>query len=588
MYKGWAKKLGWLCLLLMILLPACQAARAPVNASQPFELVVAHVNDTHSHVEAIAGKLTLAGKTTYLPLGGMPRLATQLKQVRGRYPHALFLHAGDAVQGTIYFLKYHGKIEMELLNSLGCDAMVLGNHEFDRGPQGTGRIVGWASFPVLAANLDASREPALKGKLRPYIIKQVAGQKVGIIGLITPDTAFIANVGPRLKFLPVAPTARKYIAELQARGVNKIILLTHQGYERDLKLAREVAGIDLIVGGHSHTLLGDAAAMGKLGLKPEGPYPTLVKGPGGLPVYVVQAWQWAEAAGVMRLRFDHKGVVQGFGTGVQVMAGDRFRQKQKGKKVLVSQPERQAILAAAQANPAIAVGAADKKTLGLIAPYRQGLTKLLTTVVAKVAQDLYHIRVPGVSSSGKKLPQGSQVAPLVARAMLWKVRSTGMKVDLAWQNAGGVRGSIMAGDLTIAGAFSLLPFGNTLVVIELSGQDLIRVLDWGVSTGGGAFPYLAGARYTADMSRPAGKRIVRAELAAPGGQWRPVDPKASYRLVTSSFVAHGGDDCKILAQAKGYRYDTGFVDADAFMDYARKLKILKPLTDSGVVYRAAK
>lgn len=592
MHLGRSAFWRWTAILVVLALAACQSSRGPVATAPPsgYELVIAHVNDTHSHVEAVKGQLDLLGNSTYLALGGMPRLTSFLKQVRAEHPQALFLHAGDAVQGTIYFLKYHGQIEMELLNALGCDAMVLGNHEFDRGPKGTGKIVGWANFPIVVANLDASREPALRDKVRPYIVKEVKGQKIGIIGIITPETAVIANSGPNLKFLPVAPTVKKYIALLQGQGINKIILLTHQGFENDLALAKEVAGIDVIVGGHTHTLLGDAKALGALGLTPESSYPTLVKGPTGLPVYVVQAWEWAKVAGQMRLTFDDLGVVRSFQGNAQLLAGEPFRQKQKGKqgKPVVSPAVRAAILAEAAKNPSIEVLANDPATQKIITPYRQGLQKLLTTVVARVASDLLHVRVPGAGQQGGGLPKGSMVAPIIARSMLWKARTTGMKVDLAWQNAGGVRNNIMAGDLTIAGAFSLLPFGNTLIVIELSGADLKRALEWGVTTSGGAFPYLAGARYWAEMTRPEGQRITRVELAGPNGKWIPLNDKASYRLVTSSFVANGGDGCEILAKTSGYRYDTGFVDAEAFMAYAKKLGVLRPPQDTGVYYTPAK
>ena len=391
---------------------------APLSAwaGTPLELTIVHVNDTHSHLEGVSTSLKLEGEKTYLSLGGMARLSTLLQEVRTRSNNTLFLHAGDAVQGTLYFTKFHGKMEMTTLHALGCDAMVLGNHEFDRGPAGAAAIVGWARFPMLAANMDCAAEPVLKGKTLPYVVKEVAGQKVGIVGIITPEVKVISNVGPNLGFAPASQTARRVIAQLQARGVDKIILLTHQGYDEDLALAKEVAGIDVIVGGHSHTLLGDAQSMGRLGLEPQGAYPTRVNGPGGRPVYVVQAWQWGQVAGLLELSFDQEGVVTHAEGRALLVMGDNFRRKGAGgKKAALDGQARQELMAKLAANPSARVLPYDKQIVKMIAPYRKGLKELRETVVARVDRDLLHTRQPGRHPSGVDLPQGSLLAPLIAR-----------------------------------------------------------------------------------------------------------------------------------------------------------------------------
>lgn len=554
-------------------------------AGQPLEMAIVHVNDTHSHLESMQYGLKFKGKDTYCSLGGMARLKAKLDQVRAAHPNTLFLHAGDAVQGTIYFTKYHGKIEMDLLNMMGCDAMVLGNHEFDRGPAGTARIVGWAAFPVLAANMDASANPQLNGKTRPYVVKEIGGAKVGIIGLCLPDTPEVANTGPTLKFNPAAQTAEKYIAELKGQGVDKIILLTHQGFDQDLILARSVAGIDLIVGGHTHTLLGDKKQMVELGLNPESAYPTVVQGPDGGPVYVVQAWAWAKAVGVMQISFDAGGKITKLTGQSSLLVGpDFYRKGGTGKKGLLQGAALQEVNQVIAANPSIEIVKPDVAVIKTLSPYREGLAKLLTTVIAKVGAALDHIRVPGVSAGGVALPHGSLIAPVVAESMLWKMRTTGNEADLAWQNAGGVRTSLNPGDLTMAEAYSLMPFGNTLFVLELSGSELKAALEWAVSRGGGAFPYPAGFRYTADMKRPMGSRITSLEAAAAGGTWRKVSDAERFRMVTNSFAANGGDGAVLLRDTKGYRYDTGFVDAEVFIEYAKKMKVLEPPKTTCVTY----
>ena len=550
---------------------------APLSAwaGTPLELTIIHVNDTHSHLEGVSTSLKLEGEKTYLSLGGMARLSTLLQEVRARSNNTLFLHAGDAVQGTLYFTKFHGKLEMMTLNALGCDAMVLGNHEFDRGPAGAAAIVGWAHFPMLAANMDCAAEPVLKGKTLPYVVKEVAGQNVGIVGIITPEVKVISNVGPNLGFAPASQTARRVIAQLQARGVDKIILLTHQGYDEDLALAKEVAGIDVIVGGHSHTLLGDAQSMGRLGLEPQGAYPTRVNGPGGRPVYVVQAWQWGQVAGLLDLSFDQEGVVTHAEGRALLVMGDNFRRKGAGgKKAALDGQARQELMAKLAANPSARVLPYDKQIVKMIAPYRKGLKELRETVVARVDRDLLHTRQPGRHPSGVDLPQGSLLAPLIARSMLDKVRSTGMRADLSWQNAGGVRSEIMACDLTVAQIYNCLPFANTLWVVEMSGAELDRAVNQAVAKGGGAYPYFAGARLVSQGSQTGAGTVL--EVRGGDGAWAPLQPDRTYRVTTSSFVAQGGDGLTEFSEAKGRRYDTGFVDAEVFLEFARQHKHLPP------------
>ena len=416
--------LGILAVIFFVFLPTT----GPWAVAAPLDLTLVHVNDTHSHMEAVSGSLKIKGVKTYLNMGGATMLAGKLKAVRAEKGNVLFLHAGDAVQGTLYFTEYRGEVEMKLLNQLSCAAMVVGNHEFDKGPEGTEHIISLAGFPVLGANLDVSAFKELSDKVKPYVVREVAGAKVGIIGLITPETREISSPGDKIGFLDVAETAEKYIAELEAAGVNKIILLTHQGYEQDKTLAARVKGIDLIVGGHSHTLLGDREVLGRLGLAPRGEYPTLVKGPSGDPVYIVQSWEWAKTVGVLDLSFDDAGLVTKAQGDAVLMVGGPFRQKNKeGKKVTLGGSLRDEVVEAIAANPAVDLVAPDPEALALIKPYKQGVDQVQKEVIAQVAQDLLHVREPGTHDSGRVLKHGSQVAPLVALSMLDKAETSGLK-----------------------------------------------------------------------------------------------------------------------------------------------------------------
>ena len=229
------------------------------DGAGPLSMNIIHVNDTHSHLDDVllTTQLDLGSgeEKYYMYTGSYPRLAAKLNTLRNSRPNTIFLHAGDLVQGTLYFTKYNGQAGIDFMNMMKLDAMVTGNHEFDRGPELLSSLIDRAEFPILAANIDASDDPFLRNKILPYVIMDVGGHEVGIIGLITASTASSSQPGDTIKFLDEQTVAAEMTARLEASGINKIIVLSHIGYQEDIELAKAVQGIDVIVGGHSHTLL---------------------------------------------------------------------------------------------------------------------------------------------------------------------------------------------------------------------------------------------------------------------------------------------------------------------------------------------
>ncbi|WP_319581716.1 bifunctional metallophosphatase/5'-nucleotidase [uncultured Pseudodesulfovibrio sp.] len=557
----------------------------PVSASA-FDVTLLHVNDSHSYLDPTAEKITPQDKPTYARLGGWARIKTAVNEVRAEKDNVILLHAGDAVQGGLYYLKYGGKPEMEFLDRLGFDAFTLGNHEFDRGASYLAGVLGFTKVPVLCANLDASSVPALAAKVRPYVIVERGGQRVGIVGLITPETKFISAPGD-VRFSDTVHMATLIVRELQARGVNKIVLLTHEGFEADKRLAAEVPGVDVIVGGHSHTLLGNAG-IESMGLRPAAAYPTVVKGPDGSDVYVVTAWKWGRVLGRLDLTFDDEGRVTGAEGKPLLILADGFKRKNDaGQKVALQGADNEELLAFIQADPEAAVVAADPAARKFLGPYSEGVEAMRTEVIGEAVLPLPHIRVPGITDSGESLPHGSLIAPLVCQSLLAKLKETGQPADIALQNSGGVRESVDQGDITMGTAYTLLPFNNTLVLLGLTGDQVHQALETGVDRGGGAFLYTGGLRYTADMRRPEGDRVLCIDTLDMAGNWTPLDPARIYRVVTNSYLASGGDGFDVMKAAVS-SYDTGFVDAQAFIDYVRQQRMLKPLPTTGVRYIPAK
>lgn len=568
--------------LFILMVAAGRPTVCPAAQENPFRLTIVHVNDTHGHLAATPLSLTLGGQKTYVTLGSYARLASKVEAVRQSRPPVLLLHAGDAFQGTLYFTTYQGLADAELMNRMRFDAMALGNHEFDLGPAVLARFLETVEFPVLAANIDAEKNAALRGKFKPYTVLEIAGHKVGLIGLTTPETPLLSKPGPGVRFLDPVPSAAAAVKALTAKGAREIVVLSHLGYEQDLKLAAAVEGIDVIVGGHSHTLLGEVK---DLGLASAGPYPTRVSGPTGAPVLVVQAWEWAKAVGVLTVGFDAEGRVVEVGGSPVLLLGDTFlRPDEKGVKQPLSEAERSALLGTIKDNPALEVVPEDPGVLARLKEFEAGFAVLKEKIVAQVVEDLRHVRAPGQAhtASGAVLSRGSEVAPLVAESMLRAVQAPGLKVVMALENAGGVRTDIGQGPLTMAEVYEVLPFGNTIVVLRLTGREIRQALETGVGRGEGAFPYLSGARYTVDLSRPEGGRIVHVEVGSTKAGWKPLREGASYLVATNSYLAGGGDGYQVLKEARGFREDTRYLDAEAFIKFAVRQKTLHRPAETGV------
>ncbi len=585
----------WLLAALLLALPLGCNDSSSDGDGVPLSLRIVHVNDTHSHLDGEDEEFTLTGVDTEVAAGGMARLATLAKQARQAMTKAdaeqetgsLVLHAGDSLQGTLYFNTYGGEAEAELMNYIGFDAMVVGNHEFDKGPDGLANFLDMANFPVISANIDASKDAHLAGRIPQYIIKEFGETKVGIFGLTLTGTDYISSPGDGVTFSDEIETAKAMVKKLEDEDVHKIIALTHVGYEKDMEIAAAVDGIDLIVGGHSHSLLGSDTEMEALGRSAIGPYPTMVQSPNGDTVYIVQAYQWEIAVGDVTVEFDGDGEITGINGVAKFLVGNNFMQENAdGDMVVVDAATKSAIEAEIAANPIMEIVAEDAAAVTKLAPYKAGVEEFETQVVAYVAEDLWHTRVPYTDKYGVgyDFPNGSLIAPVVCEGMYWKARQIGQDVALSLQNSGGVRTSITKGDLTVAGAIELQPFGNTLYILELTGSEIIAALQNGVTRGSGAFAYVGGARYTVDMNLPDGENIVIVELRQEDGSYTEIDPAATYKIATNVYIANGGDGYDVLENATGERIDTGLIDADVFMEYAEHLGTLYRPEETGVTY----
>ena len=525
-------------------------------------------------------KLKVDGVKTYMQIGGYARMVNQLKKLKAKKPNSLILNAGDTFQGTLFYSLFKGKADAKALNLISWDAYALGNHEFDDGDKALADFLDLLDddITMLAANVVPDKGNILEGKWSPYVIKTVGKEKIGIIGIdIVGKTIKSSNPSDEIKFSDETKTAQKYINELKALGINKIIVLSHQGYKNDLKMAAALSGVDIIVGGDSHSLLGD---FSNLGLKStSNDYPTLVTSKDNKQVCVVQAWEYAHLLGDLDVVFDKAGDVLYCTGQPKILAGDVFKRKNKdGKKVEVSEDEKRKILKILTAASNIDIVEENKEALKIVKEYEDKVNEKKTIVIGSAGEEIGHSRIPGDTYDKRNtLPLGSDIAAIVAKSFY----DLSKLADACIQNAGGVRTPIMKGDISMGDAYSLLPFSNTLFEIQMTGSEIKQVLEdaiANVKTGGstGSFPYSYALKYDVDMSKDINNTVSNLEILNRKTQiWGELIKDKMYTIVTNSYTAGGKDGYttfKTVQDKRGKGVDTYLDYALSFVKYVEHKK----------------
>ncbi|MFB2641982.1 bifunctional UDP-sugar hydrolase/5'-nucleotidase [Shewanella bicestrii] len=538
--------------------------------TQGYTLSLAHINDTHSNFEPsrVQFSLNLGLKTLDITShsGGYARLGYQISQARDRAAQSqmpfLFLHGGDSFQGTLYFSHFKGKANAHLLNLLAPDAMVIGNHDIDEGNARLAEFAKQIDFPLLAGNMDLSQEDIRKpGNLRTvanilaydeknqlasYLEKPFYDKKLAVIGITLDQMKDIARPDPDTHFVDAIATTARTVEHLHAKGIKHIIVLSHLGLDQDRRLAEQVDGISLIVGGHTHTLQGDFSALGLSNI----PYGEMVNG-----TPIVHAGKYAETLGLAEIEFDAAGRAISLKGGNYFMLDKQFMLSSSEQ---VDDTDYQAVQQRFNEHPYVLWDDADEDIHGVIHDiYRPAIAEMENKVLALVPKNLVHTRLPS-----KALPHGSEIAPWVSRSMFQEAKLEDPRIHFALHNAGGVRQSVAQGRLTLADVLGqLLPFELPLVKYEIQGQYLYQALESAINaatnnsvrgTGAGSFPYTYGLRYYYDGRRPLGERLFKLEMMQQDGLslWYPVQPDALYVGVSTSYTAAGKEGYHPLLQAR--------------------------------------
>jgi len=519
---------------------------------EPVEIRILHVNDFHGFAEPYKpfGSKEL--------LGGIAYLAGKAKELRKEKP-SLLLAAGDMIQGNNWANLSHGKSVIELMNEMGFDAMVLGNHEFDFGQDVLREKISEAKFPVLGANVEGL--PNLKS----YIVKNLEGVRIGIIGVVTEDVPISTH--PRnvtgLKFMSPIETSEKYIGELKNR-VDLIIILSHMGYPVDRTLAERVnpvrkegtlispsirnehfflhprnkwggsngvKGIDVIVGGHSHTKIERPVKVGN--------------------TIIVQAWEHAKVLGVLDLTVED-GKMIGF----------------EGRLEEIK-PE---------------IGKEDKAVSVIVEKYKQKVDAVLSERVGEADVDL-----DGENVRRRETNLGDLIADIMRQVS---------GADVTIINGGGIRTSVKKGEFRVKDIYSVLPFDNYIVAIKLTGRQIREALEHGVSVveeEGGRFPQVSGLSFKYSPSDQRGSRVKEVLIAG-----QPVNPDREYIVATNDFLAAGGDGYKAFGEAIKTSRDFAIVGGmmkgekvvysnsgrwlrDVAVDYLKEMKRVAPKVEGRII-----
>ncbi|AUX77867.1 bifunctional metallophosphatase/5'-nucleotidase [Sinorhizobium fredii] len=528
------------------LITASLLALSSGAAFADYELNILHINDLHSRIESInkfdsTCSAEEEGKNECF--GGVARLKTLIDHKRQELTgkNVLLLNAGDNFQGSLFFTTYKGAAEAEFLNLMKFDAMTVGNHEFDEAEDGLASFLDKVKFPVVTANVLPSHKSKIGDRIKPSIVLDLGGQKIGIVGAVANDTPELSSPGPDILIGEDVATITSAVDELKKQGLNKIVALTHVGYPRDLAAIAKIPDVDVVVGGHSHSLLSNTDE------KAEGPYPTMVDNPGGYKVPVVQAGSYSKYLGDLVVTFDDSGVVKAA----------------KGDPILVD----------FSIKP-------DEAVVARVKELAKPIEELRTKIVAKTEAPIDGSRE---NCRAKECEMGS----LVADALLDRVKGQG--VTIAITNGGGLRASIDAGDVTMGEVITVLPFQNTVATFQLKGADIRAALENGVSQveeGGGRFPQVAGLKFSFDRSKPAGSRLVSIQVKE-GDAFKPLDPEKTYSLVSNNFMRGGGDGYAVFKSKGENAYDYGPGLETVLADYLAAHQPFKPYTDGRISEVAA-
>lgn len=471
---------GLIPLLIGIVIVVVIGARS----RQPFHLTILHTNDVHGYYEPDEH-----GN------GGAALAATLIRQARQEDPDLLLLDAGDQIEGTQYFGFYRGEASAKIMNALNYDVFGIGNHEFDHGVQIVAGFIDALEMPTVSANLELQDVPELAGKIAPYVIVERKGQKIGVIGIMTIYLDYFSYLPEELGVNPdLVGVVQAQVDELEARGIDKIILLSHA--ESTDEVVAQISGVDVVIEGHSHHLYSNTVPDAK------GPYPLVLEGSDGNPVLLVQTGYALKYLGHLEVTFDHDGVLTEWSGDSIPLTSDI--EPDKEMKALMN---------------------------ALIGPMREYGKTVVGQVGDTFSYDLQECTT-GECAAGNVFADALR-------------SETGVQIALL-TNEGMDSGEADAGDIEYRDLFKIISTENYAVTFEMNGAELLVALN---DPPFGTLWQVSGLRYHYDPKQEIGSRVTDVEiLDDASGAYLPLDAEDNYTVACNSYLTDGTSRCGALAK----------------------------------------
>lgn len=495
----------------------------PTAFAQEKKLNVLYTNDLHSHFEPHI--VPWVDKTR--KVGGFANVAALVKKEKKANPHTVYFDAGDAFAGPYVSSLTKGEAVIDAMNYLGLDAACVGNHEFDYGWENALEQFKKAKFPLLNGNIFLKGTDKLHWN-KPYIIKNVNGIRLGVIGLHEKFAFYDTVSAEMIKGVEVKDEKvylRKYIKELKPK-TDLIILLIHIGipgtqssagakdvprnHQRSIDLAKAVPGVDLMITGHPHSGLSE---------------PIVANG-----TIIVSTDAYTIELGKLELTYDKKkDKITNYKNRLDYLFDDEVED--------------------------------DPEMLKVIAKWKDKL-KVITEEQVTIATE------PFTRSYGEESVMGNMVADAMLNAH--------PEFDFAVTNSGGLRQDIDAGAVTVGELISAFPFPNTIVQLEMKGSDMRQIFEHGAGLTNGILQVSKGVEFVYDESKPIGKRIVVCKIKGV-----PLDDNKTYKVLTSNFLADGGDGFLVFKKTLSYK-NTGVEMLQAMIKYLKRFETFTPKIEGRV------
>ncbi|XP_059169386.1 snake venom 5'-nucleotidase-like [Physella acuta] len=509
-----------------------------------YGITVLHTNDVHARIEEsdkngapCTDALRSAGKC----FGGVARIRTMVNRKRAEHQNTILLDAGDQFQGTLWFYQFGGLVSAEFMNLIGYNAMAVGNHEFDKGVTGLAPFVKNLNFPLLSSNMQLENTPELRDLIKRSTVVTVGGERIGVIGYTTHETAFLSDPGT-VSFIDEAKGIQAEVDRLVGQGVNKIIAVGHSGYSYDVDLARHLTNVDVVVGGHTNSFLFNGTSPSSEHI--EGNYPTVVSSPSGDTVLVVQDYAFGKYLGELNVVFDDAGKVKSW----------------TGNPVLLDKSVEQ-----------------EKEAASIVAKYLPQIDALKQSEIGETYVSLMADRV---LCRTRECNLGNLITDAIVYYNLRPTNTSWSEVGMAIVNAGSFRASIAIGKISTENIIFLQPFRNEVDMIQVTGRTILDIFEYCASKwtdklddAFGGFLQVSGMQVTYNLVKPVGQRVhevlvVCTECAVP--RLEPLVLDRKYNILSSAYLINGGDGFSMIPQGIINRLPLGQLDTDILLAYVKK------------------